>query len=82
NKLLKSSLKNKKTHITRFKGLGEMNPKTLWNTTLDPNNRNLLKIQIDNEKKALNTFKDILGKDASARYSLIQENAHRLELDV
>ena len=68
--------------MTRFKGLGEMNPKTLWETTLDPKNRNLLKIQVDSEAKAVETFKGLMGKDSSARYQLIQENAHRLELDV
>lgn len=68
--------------ITRFKGLGEMNPKTLWETTLNPKTRNLLQIQIDDELATTELFDTLLGKDASVRYRLIQENAHRLELDL
>jgi len=71
-----------KLHITRFKGLGEMNPKTLWETTLDPKTRKLLRIQVDDESESQATFEAILGKDAQSRYQMIQENAHRLELDV
>ncbi len=80
--ILKKKAKKKKVHITRFKGLGEMNPKTLWETTLDPKNRKLLKIQIDDFDEASDMLSKLLGKDASSRYDLIQENAHRLELDV
>ncbi len=69
-------------HITRFKGLGEMNPKTLWETTLDPANRNILRIQIDNDKEAAAMFESLLGKETSERYKLIQDNAERLEIDL
>jgi DNA gyrase/topoisomerase IV subunit B len=68
--------------ITRFKGLGEMNPKTLWETTLNPKTRNLLKIQIDDAKKCAQLLDSLLGKETQDRYRLIQENADRLELDV
>jgi DNA gyrase subunit B/topoisomerase-4 subunit B len=71
-----------KHHITRFKGLGEMNPDTLWETTLNPQTRNLLRIQIDSEEEAQATFDGILGRDTEARYRLIQENAHRLDVDI
>jgi len=81
-KVLKQKAGKKKVHISRFKGLGEMNPKTLWDTTLNPKVRNLLRIQIDDEVEASQMLESLLGKDSSDRYHLIQENAHRLELDV
>lgn len=71
-----------KVHISRFKGLGEMNPKTLWETTLNPKTRNLLRITLDDEAAAASMLESLFGKDASERYRLIQENAHRLELDL
>lgn len=72
----------RKVSITRFKGLGEMNPGTLWNTTLNPKLRVLLRVCIDDELLAIEMLENLLGKDASSRYELIQQNAHRLELDV
>lgn len=80
--LLKTKGLRRKVHITRFKGLGEMNPKTLWNTTLNPNTRKLLRIRIEDELEADNMLKSLMGRDTSGRYQLIQENAHRLELDL
>ena len=80
-KALKKYAKRKLT-VTRFKGLGEMNPKTLWNTTLAPKTRNLLQIEIDDGLEAQATLDSLLGRDASDRFQLIQSNAHRLELDL
>jgi DNA gyrase subunit B/topoisomerase-4 subunit B len=71
-----------KVHITRFKGLGEMNPDTLWDTTLNPKLRKLLRVTIEDQAEVEATFESLLGKDSSDRYRLIQENAHRLEVDV
>lgn len=82
DKVLKARAVKAKPHITRFKGLGEMSPQTLWDTTLNPAKRKLLRIQIDDESEAARVFEHLLGKDSSDRYRLIQENAHRLELDV
>ncbi len=81
DKIVKSKGKAK-LHITRFKGLGEMSPQALWETTLNPSTRNLLKIQVDSVEAATLTFENLLGKDSAQRYRLIQENAHRLELDL
>ena len=81
-KVLKSRGTRGQVHITRFKGLGEMNPKTLWETTLDPKTRNLLRIKIEEGPEATEMFESLLGKDAQERYRLIQENAHRLTLDL
>ena len=74
--------KKRKIQVTRFKGLGEMNPKTLWDTTLNPRSRNLLKIQIVSERDADQMFGLLFGKEVAPRFKLIQENAHRLELDL
>lgn len=79
--LLKST-KKKNPHITRFKGLGEMNSGTLWDTTLNPKTRKLLKIQIDDVAEADAMLESLFGKDSSGRYELIQEHAPRLELDL
>ena len=80
--VLKKRGKGGQVHITRFKGLGEMNPKTLWETTLNPKTRSLLRVKIENEVEVSATFESLLGKDSGDRYRLIQENAHRLEVDV
>lgn len=82
DKVLKKRKGNAKVHITRFKGLGEMNPKTLWETTLDPSVRSLLRVTIDDATVAEEVLNGLLGKDSSTRYRLIQENAHRLEVDI
>jgi DNA gyrase/topoisomerase IV subunit B len=81
-KALKNIGKSAKVQITRFKGLGEMNPSTLWDTTLNPKTRNLLRVKIDSEQAATAMFESLLGRDTTERSRLIRENAHRLELDV
>ena len=82
DRALKERAKNRKFQVTRFKGLGEMNPKTLWETTLNPKTRNLLRIQIDDELEVNAALESLFGRDSSDRYRLIQENAHRLEPDL
>lgn len=72
-----------KPEITRFKGLGEMPPKTLFQTTLDPNNRRLLQVTLDEPMAAENTVSDLMGKDASQRYRFIMDRAEEAdELDI
>src|SRR5262249_33279625 len=67
-----ASLKtNAKPEITRFKGLGEMPPKTLADTTLDARQRTLLKVSIESNLEADQTFMVLLGKDPSLRYQFI-----------
>jgi DNA gyrase/topoisomerase IV subunit B len=76
---------NARAEITRFKGLGEMMPDTLAHTTLDPKYRTLLRVQIDSNIDADNTFVELLGKEAALRYKFIMEAAPQLaaeELDV
>ncbi len=73
---------NRKITVTRFKGLGEMNPSTLWSTTLDPKTRSLLQIDIVDEFEVNASLESLLGKETGDRFQLIQENAHRLEVDL
>lgn len=68
--------------IVRYKGLGEMNPDTLWSTTLDPKNRTLLRITMSDEEVVAEGLKALMGNDASTRYDLIQNFAERIEVDV
>ena len=60
--------------IQRFKGLGEMNPEQLWDTTLNPKTRTLVEVKLDDEDKALTTCTDLMGDDVSARKRFIDEN--------
>ena len=72
-----------KPEITRFKGLGEMPPKTLFQTTLDPKRRRLLQVGIPDGPLAELTLSDLLGRDASKRYAFIMERANEVdEIDV
>ncbi len=66
-----------KPEITRFKGLGEMPPKTLFETTLDPNKRRLLQVSIEEIEEAERTIGQLMGRDAAPRYEFIMANAER-----
>jgi len=69
--------------ITRFKGLGEMMPKVLWETTLNPKTRRLLKVEISDQIVTDRVMNELMGKDASARFRFIMERAEEAEeLDV
>jgi len=69
--------------ITRFKGLGEMMPKVLWETTLNPRTRRLLRVEITDQIVTDRVINELMGKDASARFRFIMERADEAEeLDV
>jgi len=69
--------------ITRFKGLGEMMPKVLWETTLNPRTRRLLRVEIADQIVTDRVINELMGKDASARFRFIMERAEDAqELDV
>ncbi|MEM9381244.1 MAG: DNA topoisomerase IV subunit B [Planctomycetota bacterium] len=65
--------------ITRFKGLGEMMPKTLWETTLDPATRRLLRVEIADGLLTDRVMSDLMGRDPSARFRFIMERAEEAE---
>jgi DNA gyrase subunit B/topoisomerase-4 subunit B len=69
--------------ITRFKGLGEMMPKVLWETTLNPRTRRLLRVEVTDHIVTDRVINELMGKDASARFRFIMERADEAEeLDV
>jgi DNA gyrase subunit B len=69
--------------ITRFKGLGEMMPKVLWETTLNPRTRRLLRVEIADQIVTDRIINELMGKDASARFRFIMDRAEQAdELDV
>ena len=69
--------------ITRFKGLGEMMPKVLWETTLNPKTRRLLRVEVTDQIVTDRVINELMGKDASARFRFIMERADQAEeLDV
>ena len=73
-----------KMSIQRFKGLGEMNPEELWNTTLDPETRNLLKVEYSKDvKKDQNLIHTLMGNDVALRKDFIVSNAINVQnLDI
>jgi DNA gyrase/topoisomerase IV subunit B len=85
-RLLKQHAKsNSRPSITRFKGLGEMNPETLKMTTLEPKTRAALRVRVPvgEELATDSVISELMGKDVAARFKLITDNAHEIdELDV
>ena len=77
-------MEKSKLNIQRFKGLGEMNPDELWNTTLNPETRNLLQVQYSkNLQKDQNLIKTLMGSDVASRKNFIVDNAiNVLNLDI
>ena len=68
--------------LQRYKGLGEMNPEQLWNTTMDPKTRILKQISIEDAEEADNIFTTLMGKDVAPRKKFIQTHAKLATLDV
>jgi len=77
-----SRSKQAKVSIQRYKGLGEMNPEELWETTMDPERRILKQVTAHDAEEADRTFDTLMGSDVSARKHFIQTHAKLANLDV
>ncbi|MEI6280706.1 MAG: DNA topoisomerase (ATP-hydrolyzing) subunit B [bacterium] len=74
--------KSSKVHVQRFKGLGEMNPEELWETTMDPAHRILKRVDISDAEEANKIFDILMGSEVPPRKSFIQSNAKLAEIDL
>jgi DNA gyrase subunit B/topoisomerase-4 subunit B len=85
DQILKKLAKNVKPELQRFKGLGEMMPRTLFETTLDPAHRRLIRVVVPEEGRAATekTMSELMGKDPEPRYRFIMDKAYTArDLDV
>ncbi|AGQ50743.1 DNA gyrase/topoisomerase IV subunit B [Mesomycoplasma hyopneumoniae] len=73
---------NSKFTIQRYKGLGEMNPEQLWETTMDPQTRRMYQVQIHDLEVVAQVFDSLMGTDVTMRKIFIEENAQYAKVDI
>ncbi len=78
----KAEHNGKEPEVGRYKGLGEMNPETLWETTMDPANRTILQVTIEEAVEADKTFNMLMGDEVAPRKRFIESHAKSANLDV
>jgi DNA gyrase subunit B len=78
----KAEHNGKEPEVGRYKGLGEMNPETLWDTTMDPEKRTILKVNIEEAVEADKVFNMLMGDEVAPRRRFIESHAKSANLDV
>src|SRR5256884_3340991 len=78
----KAEHSGKEPEVGRYKGLGEMNPETLWDTTMDPSKRTILKVTIEEAVEADKVFNMLMGDEVAPRKRFIESHAKNANLDV
>jgi len=78
----RESHNGKEPEVGRYKGLGEMNPETLWDTTMDPGKRTVLQVTIEEAMEADKIFNMLMGDEVGPRKRFIESHARSANLDV
>ena len=79
---LKNNQSNKTLNFQRYKGLGEMNPEQLWETTMDPEHRMLKKVTIENAQVSSDLFTMLMGEEVGPRKSFITKHSTEATIDI